>query len=154
MTNPKGDLIDYCRNNDLGVPSFDTRASGPEHSPTFITRVVVGGQLWAEGKARTKRDAERNAALLALDNLAAGTPDAASSDDLDARSAHDRNPDDPPPPQTPDQEAWPIYPEVLAETLRVANSRLDVSKRGASGVEEVRQLTVELYKSLLEDLGH
>jgi ribonuclease III len=141
MTNPKGDLIDYCRANGLGTPSFETAAKGPEHSPTFATRVLMGSEVWGEGQARTKKDAERSAALMALDNMAAGTPVTEASSITAALAASE-------------DSAWPIFPEVLAEVLRVANSRVDVSKRGTVGVDEVRQLSLELYKSLLDDLGH
>jgi ribonuclease III len=144
MTNPKGDLIDYCRANGLGTPSFETAAKGPEHSPIFATRIVMGDEVWGEGRARTKKDAERSAALMALDNLAAGTPITEGSTTAVAAVADEAIED----------SAWPIFPEVLAEVLRVANSRVDVSKRGTAGADEVRQLSLELYKSLLDDLGH
>ena len=48
---------------------------------------------------------------------------------------------------------WPIFPEVLAKALEVANARVDADKRGEDAVREVGSLALELYKDLLEDLG-
>ena len=53
MTNPKGDLIEYCRTNGLGTPSFETNAAGPEHQPVFTTQIVIANQVWANAEART-----------------------------------------------------------------------------------------------------
>lgn len=155
MTNPKGDLIEYCRANGLGTPGFETTASGPEHQPVFTTSVVISDQVWASAQARTKRDAEKAAAATALLALEQGEPV--------AEQAHDA-PDAPElptilklePEDTDDFEdegPWPIFPEVLAKALEVANSRVDAGKRGEVAVREVGSLALELYKDLLEDLG-
>jgi ribonuclease III len=52
-----------------------------------------------------------------------------------------------------DEGPWPIFPEVLAKALEVANARVDAGKRGEDAVREVGSLALELYKDLLEDLG-
>jgi ribonuclease-3 len=135
MTNPKGDLIEHCRTNGLAVPAFETSASGPEHEPVFTTEVLVAGRVVASKQGRNKRESERAAAEAALENLrhTQETASAEGSDDEDG--------------------PWPIFPDVLVESLAIANSRVDPSRRGAQGVEEVRRLALDLYKGLLADLG-
>ena len=141
MTNPKGDLIEYCRVNALEAPVFDTHATGPEHQPVFTCDIMIGGTVWASAQARTKRDAEKHAAAAALENLRGGQPGAvAPADDLDDDFDDDESP-------------WPIFPEVLAQSLAVANARVDANKTGEKAVVEVRELALELYKGLIEELG-
>lgn len=155
MTNPKGDLIEYCRVNGLGTPGFETTASGPEHQPVFTTQVVIADRVWASAQARTKRDAEKAAAATALGALGQGEP--VAEDTL----AHVENAPELPtilrmePEDTDDfdDDPWPIFPEVLAKALEVANSRVDPGKHGEAAVLEVGALALELYKDLLEDLG-
>jgi hypothetical protein len=159
MTNPKGDLIEYCRANGLGTPGFETNASGPEHQPVFTTSVVISDQVWASAQARTKRDAEKAAAAMALEALEQGEPVAALvAGDTATNVSHapelptilKLEPDD----DFEDEEGpWPIFPEVLAKALEVANARVDAGKRGEDAVREVGSLALELYKDLLEDLG-
>ncbi|AIO19564.1 Ribonuclease 3 [Candidatus Izimaplasma bacterium HR1] len=43
---------------------------GPSHSKTFVTRVYMDQILMGEGKGRTKKEAEQNAAEMALKKLA------------------------------------------------------------------------------------
>ena len=155
MTNPKGDLIEYCRVNGLGAPGFETIASGPEHQPMFTTQIVISDRVWASAQARTKRDAEKAAAALALEALGQGEPVAGTE------PVGDGDPDALPtvvrlePEDTDDSldDPWPIFPEVLAKALEVANARVDAGKRGEAAVREVGALALELYKDLLEDLG-
>jgi ribonuclease III len=155
MTNPKGDLIEYCRANGLGTPSFETNANGPEHQPVFTTQVVIANQVWATAEARTKRDAEKVAAAMALESLEQGEPVAASVEDLPHTAGLPTilklEPDDTD--DFEDEGPWPIFPEVLAKALEVANARVDAGKRGEDAVREVGSLALELYKDLLEDLG-
>jgi ribonuclease III len=42
---------------------------GPDHRKTFIVQVVVGGIMVAEASGRTKKEAQQEAARLALDGL-------------------------------------------------------------------------------------
>jgi ribonuclease III len=151
MTNPKGDLIEYCRANGLGTPIFETNANGPEHQPVFSTQIVIANQVWATAEARTKRDAEKAAAAVALESLEQGEPvvtDSPNAPELPTVLKLELNDTD-----DFDEGPWPIFPEVLAKALEVANARVDAGKRGEDAVREVGSLALELYKDLLEDLG-
>jgi ribonuclease III len=154
MTNPKGDLIEYCRANGLGTPSFETNANGPEHQPVFTTQIVIANQVWATAEARTKRDAEKAAATIALESLEQGEPvvgeTAGTSPGLPTVLKLEPNSTDD---FEDDEGPWPIFPEVLAKALEVANTRVDAGKRGEDAVREIGSLALELYKDLLEDLG-
>jgi ribonuclease III len=160
MMNPKGDLIDYCRTHGFGVPVFESQQEGPEHQPTFSCEVLIQDQVYATGAGRTKRDAEKLAASLALEVLLANpsevgedAPESLGEDVADAAdlpvvaagvAGHDDHDDDGP---------WPIFPEVLGKCLEVANSRVAVGLTGIKAMEEIRELTLELYQGLLEELG-
>ncbi|HEX2863117.1 MAG TPA: putative dsRNA-binding protein [Deinococcales bacterium] len=156
MTNAKGDLIDACRVRGLPAPVFATSAAGPEHEPTFLCEVSISGVLNARGEGRNKRDAERAAAVEALRQLS--TPPA-----MKVGAAPSVRAVEAPAPRAPeefedmadeldeDEGPWPVFPEVLAECLRVANSR--VPGQSSAALHEVRDLALELYKGLLEDLG-
>lgn len=135
MTNPKGDLIDFCRANGLPVPAFETRATGPEHEPTFVSEVSVGTRLRASGQGRSKRDSERAAAVAALEALSA-----TASEDAEPDAALGDGP-------------WPIFPDVLVESLAIAHERVDPARMGPQAIDEVRRLALDLYKGLLEELG-
>jgi ribonuclease III len=163
MMNPKGDLIDYCRTHGFGVPVFESQQEGPEHQPTFSCEVLIQDQVYATGAGRTKRDAEKLAASVALEVLRANPPEAGEdapehmdedvadgSDSLGVVAGvavgvagHDE----------PDDGPWPIFPEVLGKCLEVANSRVAVGLTGIKAIEEIRELTLELYQGLLEELG-
>ena len=97
--------------------------------------MLVGGRVIASGQGRNKRDAERAAAEAAVAGLSDAPGGAPDDDDLD------------------EEGPWPIFPDVLAESLSVANSRVDPSRRGAQAVDEVRKLALDLYKGLLSELG-
>jgi ribonuclease III len=146
MLNPKGDLIDYCRVHGLGAPLFESHQEGPEHQPTFSCDVLIQEQVYASGQGRTKRDAEKAAAALALAALQVNAPEGG----LEPVSVkpihvtHDHDEDDGP---------WPIFPEVLGKCLEVANSRVVAGVTGLKAMEEIRELTLELYQGLLEELG-
>ncbi len=47
---------------------------GPEHAPTFVTVVVVDGEVVGRGKGPTKKAAQQSAAAQALDRLASDVP--------------------------------------------------------------------------------
>jgi ribonuclease III len=140
VTNPKGDLIDYCRINGLGAPVFESHQEGPEHQPTFSCDVLIQEQVYSSGQGRTKRDAEKAAASSALVALQANP----LQGDLPGTVAvaHDE-----------DEGPWPIFPEVLGKCLEVANSRVAAGVMGIKAMEEIRELTLELYQGLLEELG-
>lgn len=52
------------------LPSYRVQAEvGPEHRKVFSVQVLVGGETVAHGEGRTKKDAEQEAARLALEAL-------------------------------------------------------------------------------------
>ena len=69
QNNPKGDLQEYAQSHDFGVPVYRTiDTTGPEHARVFTIEVETCGQKW-DGAAGSKREAERLAALKALEEL-------------------------------------------------------------------------------------
>jgi len=68
-SNPKGDLQEYAQSHDYGIPSYETiETAGPEHDRTFTVEVTACENTW-KASAGSKREAERLAALLALEEL-------------------------------------------------------------------------------------
>ncbi|WP_261664653.1 putative dsRNA-binding protein [Deinococcus sp. Marseille-Q6407] len=135
--NPKGDLIAALAAQGL-TPDFRLQESGPPHAPSFLTEVWCDGQRLGQGTAGSKREAERQAARQALDELSEegarmGRPEAATSLLTAAAS-------------TP----WPLHPAVLAEALAVADSRLALG----APLPEVARAAAGLYRELLAELGH
>jgi hypothetical protein len=140
MANPKGELLERTLREGLGKADFKTRMTGPEHEPNFATDVVVQGQTVGTGEGTTKKSAEKRAAEAAIlylnetDNLSNIPSEEPSSDE-------------------PFDGPYPIFDRVLAETLRVANNRVDVKLRGEVALEQVRELALKLYKETLLGLG-
>jgi ribonuclease-3 len=64
----------------LGVPEYVVTESGPDHAKRFVATAVVGGGEWGDGKGRSKKEAEQNAAEAAWTALTAGSPLATGSD--------------------------------------------------------------------------
>ena len=145
MVQPKGALIERCKRLGLPKPKFETQRTGPEHEPTFVSDVLVGGEVYGSGQGGNKRDAERRASEEALTRLE-DTPQNAPEPSRGTMLS----------PALPDngfEGPWPVFAEVLAASFAVANSRVDASRTGADAVAEVRRLALELYKGSLENLG-
>jgi ribonuclease-3 len=69
FSNPKGDLQEYAQRNGFGVPVYRMlETTGPEHDRSFTLEVTVCEKTWS-GTAKSKREAERQAARKALDAL-------------------------------------------------------------------------------------
>ena len=136
--NPKGDLIERCMREGLGKPEFRSRLIGPEHAPLFACDVYLAEKAIAHGEAKTKKRAERLAAEAALATLEASPEENTHQAAINA---------------APFEGPWPLVPEVLAASLHIANSRIDLKVKGEAGLEQVRQLALKLYKDVLEDLG-
>ncbi|MEX2534072.1 MAG: putative dsRNA-binding protein [Trueperaceae bacterium] len=66
MAHPKGLLMERLKKLDVGQPEFRTANTGPAHQPTFLSDVLVGGEVYGTGQGNTKREAERLAAEEAL----------------------------------------------------------------------------------------
>jgi hypothetical protein len=139
MSHPKAALVERLQAEGRGKPQFDTQRSGPDHEPLFTSHVVIQGTRYGTGEGGNKRDAERRAAevaLRALDQsaLEASRPAAAADD-------------------APFEGPWPIFGDVLAASLQVANDRVARELRGDAALEAVEAFALRLYKGMLEDLG-
>ncbi len=53
----------------LGVPYYDVRGFGPDHSRRYLATVYVAGQRLGMGEGRSKKDAEQVAAQVACGSL-------------------------------------------------------------------------------------
>lgn len=159
MAHPKGLLMERLKKLGIGKPEFRTANTGPEHEPTFLSDVLVDGEVYGTGQGSTKREAERLAAEEALGFLdrnpqsitpdapepAAPTPaPAASSPAASAPAAGEDGSFEGP---------WPVFEQLLATTLQIANDRSDPRLSGEEAKETVRELALDLYKELLQDLG-
>lgn len=125
--NSKGDLIARLIALGRGAPTFEAQSSGPAHERTFRASVSVDGRVLGSGEGRTKRDAERAAAEAGL--LALNTS---------------------PAPVQPPAETWPIYAQVLAESIGAA---LEFAGEDAT-LEDVQRDAARFYRGLLAELGH
>jgi ribonuclease-3 len=66
----KSALQEYLQAQDEGLPDYRlTGASGPDHRKVFQVEVWVRGETLAEGTGTSKKDAEQEAARLALERL-------------------------------------------------------------------------------------
>ncbi len=148
MTHPKNTLIDLCKSLGLPKPKFQTKRSGPEHDPTFVCDVLIKAEVYGTGQGSNKREAERRASEEALARLEPNKPapkKPKKSKDATSATAEavEENFEGP----------WPIFAEVLAASLEVANSRVSAELKGSEAVREVQRLALELYKGSLENLG-
>jgi ribonuclease-3 len=67
---PKTQLQELIVKIDGELPSYRLASSGPEHDKRFIAHVYKGDQLLGMGRGRSKKEAEQEAARVALDNVA------------------------------------------------------------------------------------
>ena len=166
MAHPKGVLIERLQKEGR-QPQFKTEATGPDHEPTFLSDAIVDGEVLGTGQGGTKRDAEKRAAeeaLRYLDRKEQGRrsdrgdgkrgakgggrrKQERESSDTEAASAA------PAPIEGPFEGPWPIFEDVLAACLEIANDRLDRKHTGEDGVARVRDMALMLYKGTLENLG-
>jgi len=65
--NYKSQLLEYAQANKLDVPTYQiTSEEGPHHDKTFTAEVIVEGKVLGRGKGKSKKEAEQNAAKVAL----------------------------------------------------------------------------------------
>ena len=70
IDNPKGELQELLQSASPQAPHYEVVAStGPDHSREFACRVTHAGKELARGRGRSKKIAESNAALAALELL-------------------------------------------------------------------------------------
>ena len=146
MAHPKSELVERCKDNGLSKPSYSTENTGSEHNTLFISEVSVDGVVIGEGQGKQKRSAEREAAKAGLAYLDE-TDNRVGEEDEEVRVSEPIDLD------APFEGPWPIFPEVLSSSLTIANSRVNVGKTGQEAIDEVRNLTLSLYKEVLENLG-
>jgi ribonuclease-3 len=70
LGDPKNRLQELAAQRGLGPPSYLMSESGPDHAKSFMASAVVDGQTVGTGAGRSKKDAERHAAEVALQELA------------------------------------------------------------------------------------
>ncbi len=149
MTHPKNALNAYCRKLGLKKPRYDTKGTGDEKDPLYISDVVIGDEVVATGQGSTRREAERVAAELALEALKAryGEFEGRSTRRSGGnRQTKGENPAEPAP-------AAPLVPELLVEALRVAHQRVPQGLKGPEAAEQVVRLAGEIYRGLIEEAG-
>lgn len=187
---PKGVLLERAQKLGMSRPEFRTERTGPEHEPSFLSDVIVDGEVLGTGQGNSKRTAEKNAAdeaLAALDareaqaaapatrrgkrGRAARSP-APTPAPADKARAQTRAPtmEAPEPPRAsqavtePDEGLdaldegqftgpWPMFDDLLASVLAVAERRVSVELRGDAARVAIRDFSLTLYKELLADLG-
>jgi ribonuclease III len=68
--NYKSQLLEYAQANKLTIPVYQiVSEEGPHHDKTFIAEVIIGEKVLGEGKGKSKKEAEQNAAQVALKNV-------------------------------------------------------------------------------------
>lgn len=68
----KSSLQELCAGHELGVPSYEATASGPDHHRWYEAFAVVADQRFGPGEGPNKRVAEQKAAALAYAALSDG----------------------------------------------------------------------------------
>jgi ribonuclease-3 len=65
--NYKSQLLEHAQANKLNIPVYQiTNEEGPHHDKTFTAQVLIGENVLGEGKGKSKKEAEQNAARIAL----------------------------------------------------------------------------------------
>jgi hypothetical protein len=134
MANPKGELIAYTQREHLGKPQFKTHITGPDHEPTFHCEILLGEKTLGHGEGPNKKIAEKRASEEALANLI-------------------KPPENQAPISQDFEGPYPIFEQVLAESLRIASQRVDSKMTGLEAINQIKDLSLKLYKELLLNLG-
>ena len=167
MSHPKSVLIERCQALGLQKPKFSTNNTGPDHDPTFICDVLINDEVYGTGQATKKSDAEKNAseeALLRLEEKkpvkqsrqkktstkkntrSNPRPNSAIQNEVDEEQFEEAS-------EGPFEGPWPMFADVLASCISVANERVDKKLTGEKAISEVQRLSLGLYKSILEELS-
>ncbi len=141
MINPKGEVIAQCQRAGLGTPEFRVSAKGAKHKPEFSCEVYLNDNLLGSGEGDTKKRAEKSAAEAALEWLERSDFDPFEGS---VEVSQEDEPFDGP---------WPIFPEVLAASMTIANERTNATLKGDKAIQKIKALSLTLYKEILEDLG-
>lgn len=143
MAHPKGVLIERLQRAGLGRPEFRSERTGPDHQPTFLSDVLVDGQVLGTGQGGSKRESERRAAEEALSALEQGGDELPAEPASLPAAVRDDTFEGP----------WPVFESVLASTLQVADRRIPDHLRGEEARAAVLEFALSLYKDVLQDLG-
>ncbi len=128
---PKAELNELAQAKNTPL-EFQTELLDPDRpNEGFISLLQWNSAEIAKGYGRSKKDAEHDAARLGLAHLNESPTATASETDEDQEPF----------------EQWEIFPELLAECLRIA-AKTD------SNLETIRENAVALYQDLLLDLGY
>ncbi len=83
LENPKGELQEFLQAQSSSPPQYQLEAvSGPDHDRRFLCSVYHNGVELGRGSGKSKKEAEGQAALVALNELTGDQPSRSSSDDL------------------------------------------------------------------------
>jgi len=133
MSHPKTELNKVLKERGKAKAEFATESRGPDHDRTFVSKARADENLLGCGEGKTKREAEKRAAEQALEALKHMQVPLAEQDDFEG--------------------PWPVFEVVLASCLKIAHERTDPKLIGPVGINEVQELALGFYKSLLKDLG-
>jgi ribonuclease-3 len=68
--NYKSQLLEYAQANKLDIPIYQIISEeGPHHDKIFTAEVIMEGKVLGEGKGKSKKEAEQNAAQVALGRI-------------------------------------------------------------------------------------
>ncbi|MBN2225877.1 MAG: ribonuclease III [candidate division Zixibacteria bacterium] len=74
--NFKGELLEYLQARGGGPPHYEVLSEeGPDHNKTFTIAVYTNGEMTGTGTGSTKKEAEQQAAAVALERLGGATGD-------------------------------------------------------------------------------
>jgi len=72
LGDPKNQLQELAVRRGLGSPTYEIAERGPDHAKLFTAEAMVGGARIGSGSGPSKKEAERRAAVAALEALVAG----------------------------------------------------------------------------------
>lgn len=70
LKDPKSTLQEYCQAQKITTPKYHLiKESGPDNDRTFVVEVKIEGKTFGRGTAKSKREAEQEAAKVALGKI-------------------------------------------------------------------------------------
>ena len=66
---PKTTLVELLQSKGLEAPNYEITHDGPDHDRTFFAKLVINGSEVASAQGRSRKQAETNAAIKALEKL-------------------------------------------------------------------------------------
>ncbi|MEY4529352.1 MAG: hypothetical protein RLZZ156_73 [Deinococcota bacterium] len=125
---PKAELNELAQAKNTPL-EFKTELLDPNRPNEGFISVVQWNGIAYKGYGRSKKDAEHEAARIALTEVSEHTE--ADTEQTDEETF----------------ERWEIHPELLAECLKIA-------AKAETNLESIRANAVALYMDLLLDLGY